>query len=510
MVLSFSGYGVWLCSLWALTMLVVQPVVSTAQAQSSAAAGRLDMPSGKPSDKYTTLKQSLFGKHHAEQRVVEQGLAEQSAYQYSSQATLTQAIIYAEQARRLAREQSHKHADSVKYLLLQLHAVLEALKKQEIEAQRRANAAQSERERQSAEQQHSYTARIAALTKDNAVQQTITAAVLSSLVVMSGLVVFTMLQYRAKRRAALEIRRQQELLAAQAQELEIVGTQLSQLNDELHAKNEELAKLNSEKNDIVEIVAHELKSPLAGIKGLARVLEDHDDMLSAQQRKAYLKNILVSSEQMVDLINNFLNVNALEQGAFLFHPQCVAVDEMMTAFVQHYAMKASEKAIRIDYACEREGLVLFANRNAVLQVLNNLLSNALKYSPYGRTVYVRVSTSGMLIINSSEHKGLVMLDTRTSTIRIEIRDEGPGISAAEQAKLFQKFARLSARPTGGESSTGLGLSIVKRLVEAMNGQVWCESQLGHGAMFIVELPSLPLPTSVALSTASPATVPSTQ
>jgi signal transduction histidine kinase len=73
---------------------------------------------------------------------------------------------------------------------------------------------------------------------------------------------------------------------------------------------------------------------------------------------------------------------------------------------------------------------------------------------------------------------------------VEVQDEGPGLSDEDKKKLFGKFARLSARPTGGEHSTGLGLSIVKRLVEAMHGRVWCESELGKGATFIVELPAV--------------------
>jgi signal transduction histidine kinase len=78
--------------------------------------------------------------------------------------------------------------------------------------------------------------------------------------------------------------------------------------------------------------------------------------------------------------------------------------------------------------------------------------------------------------------------SRAAVVRIEIQDEGPGLTEDDQTKLFTKFARLSAKPTGQESSTGLGLSIVKRLVEAMQGCVWCESEHGKGATFIVELP----------------------
>jgi signal transduction histidine kinase len=104
-----------------------------------------------------------------------------------------------------------------------------------------------------------------------------------------------------------------------------------------------------------------------------------------------------------------------------------------------------------------------------VQVLDNLISNAIKFSSCGKSVFVHV--------RGNEH-----------SIYIEVQDEGQGISQEDQKKLFGKFARLSARPTAGESSTGLGLSIVKSMVEAMNGKIWCESEFGQGATFIVELP----------------------
>ena len=97
------------------------------------------------------------------------------------------------------------------------------------------------------------------------------------------------------------------------------------------------------------------------------------------------------------------------------------------------------------------------------------MSNAVKYSPPGKNIHVR-------------------LKKLPEVIRCEVQDEGPGLSAEDQKKLFGKFARLSAKPTGGEHATGLGLSIVKKLVEAMNGQVWCESEPGEGAKFVVQLP----------------------
>ena len=106
----------------------------------------------------------------------------------------------------------------------------------------------------------------------------------------------------------------------------------------------------------------------------------------------------------------------------------------------------------------------------LLQILDNLISNAIKYSPCGKNVYVR----------------LKQLD---QGVRCEIQDEGPGLNKTDRDKLFRKFVRLTPQPTAQEHSTGVGLYIVKLLVTAMQGKVWCETQLGKGSKFIVELPN---------------------
>jgi signal transduction histidine kinase len=113
-----------------------------------------------------------------------------------------------------------------------------------------------------------------------------------------------------------------------------------------------------------------------------------------------------------------------------------------------------------------------ADRAATLQILDNLVSNAIKYSPPNTTVHVHALPERSFIL-------------------VNVRDEGPGISEADQKKMFRKFTRLSARPTGGESSTGLGLAIVKKLAEAMSGSIQCHSSLGSGSTFALRLPVWP-------------------
>jgi signal transduction histidine kinase len=137
--------------------------------------------------------------------------------------------------------------------------------------------------------------------------------------------------------------------------------------------------------------------------------------------------------------------------------------------VENNQPAANRKSINLRIGTSPE-LWARADRAATLQILDNLISNALKYSPPNTTVHIHTLPEQNYVL-------------------VKIRDEGPGISEADQRKLFQKFSRLSARPTGGESSTGLGLSIVKRLAEAMGGTIQCHSALGAGATFILRLPT---------------------
>jgi signal transduction histidine kinase len=145
----------------------------------------------------------------------------------------------------------------------------------------------------------------------------------------------------------------------------------------------------------------------------------------------------------------------------------------------------------VHYSSEAPSHLVLVDETAIVQVFDNILSNAVKYSPHGKNVFVRIRHSSLVVGHSPNDSRTAPMTNAPMTnnfIRVEVQDEGEGISPDDMTKLFGKFARLSARPTGGEHSTGLGLSIVKKMVEAMNGRVWCESELGKGATFIVELP----------------------
>lgn len=238
---------------------------------------------------------------------------------------------------------------------------------------------------------------------------------------------------------------------------------------QLHRQNEELVALNADKNEFLGIAAHDLKNPLSGIKSLSEMLLYNADDLTDAYRQEFLHQILTSSERMFELITNLLDVNAIEQNGVVLNSVRLDSVPIVRMICDMYNTRAEAKQIRVLTEVPPEAHVQ-ADELAIQQVIDNIVSNAVKYSPHGKNITVRITQE-------------------SSVVRIAVQDEGQGLTEEDKTKLFGKFARLSARPTGGEHSTGLGLSIVKKMVEAMHGRVWCESELGKGACFIVELPS---------------------
>jgi signal transduction histidine kinase len=257
-------------------------------------------------------------------------------------------------------------------------------------------------------------------------------------------------------------------LATSFAETENARTEIAQLNNNL-------IEVNNEKNEFLGIVAHDLKNPLSGIKMLSKVIFDQadSDAVNAEDIKDLANEILKSSARMFELITNLLDINAIERGGVRVNIEPFDLEGLAHAVTETYRARAEAKDIALHFESAPPVWYAVADQNATVQALDNIVSNAVKYSPHGKNVFVRLRT-----LESSRK------------IRVEVRDEGPGLSPEDKAKLFGKFARLTAQPTGGEHSTGLGLSIVKRMIEAMKGSVWCESELGHGAAFIIELPAI--------------------
>jgi signal transduction histidine kinase len=233
----------------------------------------------------------------------------------------------------------------------------------------------------------------------------------------------------------------------------------------LGATNERLVNLNQEKDEFLSIAAHDLKNPLTVIMAncdMMQIIEDPD------QIHKMAGQITTASERMHRLIKDLLDANAIEQGRYASKIEACDVGPLVAQMVEQNSFSAQRKQIAIRYN-PHERLVVSTDAAAAVQIIDNLLSNAVKYSPANSTIHVHVlAENGYALIT--------------------IRDEGPGISEDDQKKLFQKYSRLTAKPTGGESSTGLGLSIAKRLAQVLGGDIECRSILGLGSTFILRLP----------------------
>jgi signal transduction histidine kinase len=239
-------------------------------------------------------------------------------------------------------------------------------------------------------------------------------------------------------------------------------------NVQLAEANEKLKFLNEEKNEIMGIVVHDLKNPLSGILYLSKKLYKSRDDITLEEIKAKSSEIVNTTERMFELITKLLDINAIESGKRIFQKSEFNPAELIEIVVNDFKPKCDEKNIMVhfDNKCKTS---ITTDLISTRQIFENILSNAIKYSTPNKNIYISVSEN-------------------ENAARISVKDEGPGFTEKDKLKLFHKFARLSAKPTGGERSTGLGLSIVKKLVEAMDGEIYCISNEGKGSEFVISFP----------------------
>ena len=261
-------------------------------------------------------------------------------------------------------------------------------------------------------------------------------------------------------------------------------TQLQGALNALSNANVQLQHLNRERSEFLGMAAHDLRTPLNSISGFAQLIQSFSPDMPDLQRDA-LERILGASTRMRGLLDHLLSVRAIEEGKLELKAENCDVGVLVASLTANQRLAAAAKEITL--TCIPPAGIIWARADlaSTAQIIDNLVSNALKFTPKGGSVTVRVQRVG-------------------EVVAIEVQDSGPGLSEADQAKLYGKFARLSAQPTGGESSNGLGLSIAKRLAGSMGGDLICRSQLGKGATFVLTLPAgafLPVPALAALDDA---------
>lgn len=238
--------------------------------------------------------------------------------------------------------------------------------------------------------------------------------------------------------------------------------------EQLAATNAELARLNAEKNEFMAIAAHDLRAPLALVGGLAeRLLQEP----SAERRSQAAALIATQAARMLALVNDYLGAHAADSATLPVRPARLDLGAVAREAAQRHTPAAAAKRQNLELGGDDARIAVDADPALLAQIVDNFVTNALKFSPPGAVIRLEVQTAG-------DHP----------RARLAVIDQGPGIAPEEQARLFRKFSRTSARPTAGESSHGLGLAVAKRLAEAMDSAVGCDSEPGRGATFWVELP----------------------
>ncbi|MBK5277983.1 MAG: HAMP domain-containing histidine kinase [Bacteroidia bacterium] len=253
--------------------------------------------------------------------------------------------------------------------------------------------------------------------------------------------------------------RQNKLILQQSNEIQ-------KQNEELEHRNKLLQELNIEKQQIIGIVSHDLKGPFNRIFALIQLMSMSSENIGEDQ-KEYLGKIHQIVVDGLSMVRNLLDNRKLEDRGIDMHPEKLNFSAVLSSLIRQYQSLAVKKNIVIRYK-PQPAIPIYADKLYLTRIFENLLSNAIKFSPPNKSVFVVVTTT-------------------VDEIEISIQDEGPGINAADQQKLFHKFERLTARPTAGESSTGLGLSIVKVLIDKMEGRIRYEGSGGKGANFVVNL-----------------------
>ena len=243
-------------------------------------------------------------------------------------------------------------------------------------------------------------------------------------------------------------------------------TQVLKRTQEISDKNIELNELNELKNKFLGMAAHDLRNPLTSVMGFSDLILEMDD-LEEEERKNYLVIISQVSREMLGLLNNLLDVSTIESGKFDIVLKSGNLKEVIESRVKLFSLSAKGKEIEITTALENVHDVEF-DKERLSQVLDNLISNAIKFSNPGTTIHIS-------------------LERINDKVSFHVRDQGPGIPQEDVGKIFGSFEKLDNKPTAGEKSTGLGMAIVKKIIDGHKGQISIESELGKGTEFTVSL-----------------------
>mgnify|MGYP006283320355 CR=1 FL=1 len=260
-----------------------------------------------------------------------------------------------------------------------------------------------------------------------------------------------------------------EELDSMRKEVLALNQDLNNLTRELHKKNAQLKQLNEEKNRFLGMTAHDLRKPIGLIITYSEFLIDEADNVLDSEQFGFLNTINESSTFMKRLVDDFLDISAIEAGRLELDLQPASINDVINKSLEVNRQQANKKKIDLQFRESEKIPVIQMDTPKIEQVITNLVSNAIEHSTPGNKVVVRtVAGSDM--------------------VTVSVQDFGFGISSEDMEKLFKPFKSTSAKKTGGEKSTGLGMMITRKIIDAHKGKIWVESKVGQGTTICFQLP----------------------
>jgi signal transduction histidine kinase len=241
---------------------------------------------------------------------------------------------------------------------------------------------------------------------------------------------------------------------------------------EIARKSEEILRLNEQKDELMGMVAHDLRTPITSILGFSDVIQQHIDMgARPDQIREDVRIVGRIAAEMTDLLNDLLDVSKIEAGKITIQRELRSVEPLVLECYHTYCFLTEPKKLQLQLDMENRGALppVLHDPRRVAQVLNNLLSNAVKFSRSGDTITVGARYTG-------------------DSIEISVTDTGQGIAPEEVRKIFQRFEQGSTQAMDGARGSGLGLAIAKKLVELHGGRIWVDSKKDVGSKFSFSLP----------------------
>ncbi|GBD90228.1 sensor protein EvgS precursor [bacterium BMS3Abin04] len=251
------------------------------------------------------------------------------------------------------------------------------------------------------------------------------------------------------------------------EELKTHNSELQAKTDQLNESKKKLEDLQEQKDELLSIIVHDIKNPASAIRNFIELLESYD--LNAQEQQEIMSGLLETSTHILALADEVSKIMNIEKTSFKLYLSLNNINKAVDIIAKRNQPIAQKKSIKLSVTEDESIPEISMDFNKIVEVIDNFVNNAIKFAPEG----IRIE-----IITKIENNNVV----------VKVADTGYGLSETDVQKAFEKGTKLSTKPTGGESSSGLGLWITKKIIEAHKGRVWVKSHKGSGSTFAFQIP----------------------